>query len=559
MKKISDIEKREKLGTSTMRTPKNDNERDRLKLKGDILMLSSELLHSKKINKPTYNKMYNLFLGASRLPALVDAHKTLLKIKSSTEEKVFRKVDFHEMKKQEKTIRETRQERLAKLLTIVARKNKKDKYDKLPDRTFHINAVVRRSITYNKQNGKQYAYNDGNHSKVLKGSDKLNESRVVVAKTLKEARRLLNEEIEREHTWEEYSNAARINVEGVDFIDDDVVEEGNITSRNTSDMPMRQCNTIDYNFTEQEKKYLTTENTCVIDNLIGIYGEELKLDRDGLIKLNKEFHGVMDEEQFKGDDEIVLIKRQRKETQDALYKLEKQFDVLYHSKWVDEINNLKQIKISDITKEQLIEEANQYIKDLIYKFECTSENNKNYGPIVNTIMLDIKELKDYIKNIDNYIELPKTKELITSKYDRLKKHLVSCEKSFEQKERDYSNEIVKLKESIKTLDEEIKHIIPASHKQDNKIYNIEDTFTPAFVDWFCRKMGISHYAFDIQKQCFMKYVHKTHRNHNALCYYAMNNHMYLVKDKEAVKSLVEKAKTRPEHNFDTSILDKDEV
>ena len=37
------------------------------------------------------------------------------------------------------------------------------------------------------------------------------------------------------------------------------------------------------------------------------------------------------------------------------------------------------------------------------------------------------------------------------------------------------------------------------------------------------------YAYDINKTCFMKYVHKN-QNHRALCYYAMNNHMYLVKD-----------------------------
>jgi hypothetical protein len=38
----------------------------------------------------------------------------------------------------------------------------------------------------------------------------------------------------------------------------------------------------------------------------------------------------------------------------------------------------------------------------------------------------------------------------------------------------------------------------------------------------------------------------------------MDNHMYLVKDKDLVKSMVEKAKA-PEHNIKTSSLEFDEV
>ena len=52
-------------------------------------------------------------------------------------------------------------------------------------------------------------------------------------------------------------------------------------------MPLRQFTHLDYNFTKEEKKYLSSENTCVIDNLIGVYGKELKLNKDKLIKLNK--------------------------------------------------------------------------------------------------------------------------------------------------------------------------------------------------------------------------------------------------------------------------------
>ena len=55
----------------------------------------------------------------------------------------------------------------------------------------------------------------------------------------------------------------------------------------------------------------------------------------------------------------------------------------------------------------------------------------------------------------------------------------------------------------------------------------------------------------------MKYVHKN-QNHRALCYYAMNNHMYLIKDNDLVKSMVEKAKA-PEHKIHSSMLETDEV
>jgi len=99
----------------------------------------------------------------------------------------------------------------------------------------------------------------------------------------------------------------------------------------------------------------------------------------------------------------------------------------------------------------------------------------------------------------------------------------------------------------------INNIKSYESPQSKSVYNIDNAFTPAFIEFFCKKYGISHYAFDINRTCFMKYVHKN-QNHRALCYYAMDNHMYLVKDPELVKSMVEKAKA-PEHKIKTSLLE----
>ena len=194
----------------------------------------------------------------------------------------------------------------------------------------------------------------------------------MVAKSRKEAQRLLNEQIQREHEWEEYSSAARINVESVEVIDDDVVEEGNITSRDARDMPMRECNTVDYNFTTQETKYLSTENTCVIDNIIGIYGEELKLNRDWLIKLNKDFHNVADE--ISEFDIEIKSTNNKEDVIKKLFQFEKEFDILYYSYYMDEINDLKMTveKLkpnNNITNEQIMEEVQNRINALVYKFK----------------------------------------------------------------------------------------------------------------------------------------------------------------------------------------------
>jgi hypothetical protein len=87
-------------------------------------------------------------------------------------------------------------------------------------------------------------------------------------------------------------------------------------------------------------------------------------------------------------------------------------------------------------------------------------------------------------------------------------------------------------------------------------YRLEDAFTPEFFDHVCRFYDISHYAHDINNKCFMKYVSKN-RNHAALCYYAVNNHMYLNKDRESIEFMV-KSSIDVEKKYNTSLLEVNE-
>ena len=451
MRKNNQVTKRAELALSILNNKKNKNDDDkqRQKIKGDILILSNTLLNDKKINKATYNKMFSLFMGNSRMEALEDAYNALNKVKKSKDVKTVKKSDFHELKTNERTTREKKEGKEDKFMMLMSKNKTKKSLEK-----FHLTAIIKRTITYtNKKNGRINKYDEENHSRLLVGHDKLTDSRVIEATSEQEAQKIFYEALSNDHSYEEYSDAARVHLDNVQFIDGPVVGSS-ITSSDPTNMPLRQTGHLQYNFTEQETKYLLNDNTCVIDNLVGLYGKELKLNRNKIIKLNKEFHGFVDE-----DDEPEFIE-------------------------------------SDLG-------------DLII--------NPNYN----------NELKDAEAKLKKYED----------EYKRTQHEY-------------YIDEINKLKELI----EHIKTYVSPDAKP---VYNIDNAFTPAFIDYFCKTYGISHYAYDINKVCFMKYVHKN-QNHRALCYYAMDNHMYLVKNKDLVKSMVEKAKA-PEHKIKTSLLELDEV
>jgi hypothetical protein len=79
-----------------------------------------------------------------------------------------------------------------------------------------------------------------------------------------------------------------------------------------------------------------------------VYGKELKLNKDKIIKLNKEFHGFIDDnepEYIEDDFDGMIIKpkyNSKNELQNAEAKLkqyEKEYNETQHEYYVDEIKD----------------------------------------------------------------------------------------------------------------------------------------------------------------------------------------------------------------------------
>ncbi len=84
---------------------------------------------------------------------------------------------------------------------------------------FHLTAIIKRTITYTNKNGRINKYDEENHSRLLVGHDKLTDSSVIEATSEQEAQRTFYEALNNDHSYEEYSAAARVHLDNVQFID----------------------------------------------------------------------------------------------------------------------------------------------------------------------------------------------------------------------------------------------------------------------------------------------------------------------------------------------------
>ena len=118
---------------------------------------------------------------------------------------------------------------------------------------YHITAEINRGITFTKKNGKVYKYDSQYQHGKLTTKDSLLDSRVIEAKSEQEAKDIMIAEIEEAFAMDEYSGAAKYNVDSINFID--TVNESSLTTQHTTQMQMKYAEHVDYSFTNEDKQF----------------------------------------------------------------------------------------------------------------------------------------------------------------------------------------------------------------------------------------------------------------------------------------------------------------
>ena len=208
------------------------------------------------------------------------------------------------------------------------------------------------------------------------------------------------------------------------------------------------------------------------------------------------------------------------------------------------ITEAKMIMLEDINDEYNVEESWRRtstdtidfvsilpLKQEIYKSDITTMRMKQIG--TQTLNYDyVKEYKDFLQTdkefgtcvIDNIVGLYNKSLRITRE------------------------------QFIKFVAKYYNHSNPLDFGLNSTIWCEEDGVDSKCLQAFCEYYDISHYCYDVTNQCVLKHISKN-RNYESLCYFCINDHMYLIKDKEMKKSLVECAKDKSETVVKSSLFE----
>ena len=144
-------------------------------------------------------------------------------------------------------------------------------------RTWHISGTIKIKEKYNKviKTGREYIYYKEERDGIIHKGTK--------DEAIEAFKNEMFIKYERIDPYPEIEYiVTNITIDSITQVDDNVTKK--------EDMPMKHASQLDYNIINEYKDFLENTGTCVIDNFIGMYGEELGITRKYFKCLVQEYY-----------------------------------------------------------------------------------------------------------------------------------------------------------------------------------------------------------------------------------------------------------------------------
>ena len=138
-------------------------------------------------------------------------------------------------------------------------------------------------------------------------------------------------------------------------------------------------------------------------------------------------------------------------------------------------------------------------------------------------------------------------------YELLSSHLSNPAKRINmttEKLFDIFNDFYKSQNNVSDLDYGVADVFEGN-------FTMESGVTTEMIRYLCEQRKISLYAFDVKENCFEKVVYSQTSNYRPIVYYMIDGHMYLITNKDVVKSLASAQKIN-KNTVVSSMLEADE-